>query len=262
MNPRSAFSPLSLLIALTLLAALAACGAEPATHKPEAPPAGQTVDVQVAPPSATVGATGTVAFAATVTGTQNTNVTWSLQPAGCGSLTGTGVFTAPGAAATCTVRATSDSDPTRSAAAVVTVTAPPPPPPPPTVAVTVSPASAALNGCGTQTFTATVTGTTNTAVTWAVQEGAAGGTITPQGVYTAPSGAGTYHAVATSVADGTKVATAQIVVTERVLSVTISPPNVTVTAGGTAQFTATVTTTCGAFQATKTITAPRTAAAN
>jgi hypothetical protein len=45
-----------------------------------------------------------------------------------------------------------------------------------------------------------------------VQEGAAGGSITSAGVYTAPAGAGTYHVVARSAADSTKVATATVTV--------------------------------------------------
>lgn len=87
--------------------------------------------------------------------------------------------------------------------------------PPPTqgVTVTVSPTSAALTTRGTRTFTATVTGNTNTAVTWSVQEGSAGGTITSAGAYTAPSAAGTYHVIATSKADTTKKATATVTVT-------------------------------------------------
>jgi hypothetical protein len=45
-----------------------------------------------------------------------------------------------------------------------------------------------------------------------VQEGAAGGTITAGGVYTAPSAAGTYHVIGTSAADPSKSATATVVV--------------------------------------------------
>jgi hypothetical protein len=72
---------------------------------------------------------------------------------------------------------------------------------------------------GTKTFTATVTGTTDTGVTWSVQE-AGGGTISSAGVYTAPATVGTYHAVAKSVADGTKTAVATVTVTAD----TTSPP--------------------------------------
>src|SRR5713101_5816396 len=80
----------------------------------------------------------------------------------------------------------------------------PPPPPPPPVSVTISPNPVTLPAGGSQTFIATVNGSANTAVTWSLQEGAAGGTITNMGVYTAPRAPGTYHVVATSVADNTK----------------------------------------------------------
>jgi hypothetical protein len=45
---------------------------------------------------------------------------------------------------------------------------------------------------------------------WALEEGAAGGTITSTGLYTAPSGVGTYHMTATSVADPSKSATSTV----------------------------------------------------
>ncbi|GMT97417.1 hypothetical protein KH5H1_15360 [Corallococcus caeni] len=82
-----------------------------------------------------------------------------------------------------------------------------------TVTVSVTPTSATLALGGVQTFTATVTGSTNTAVTWSVLEGSTGGTVTSSGTYTAPRTAGTYHVVATSSADATKKATADVVVT-------------------------------------------------
>jgi chitinase len=81
------------------------------------------------------------------------------------------------------------------------------------VAVSVTPAVATLSLGGVQTFTATVTGTSNTSVTWSVQEGATGGTVTSSGTYTAPRVAGTYHVVATSNADATKKAVADVIVT-------------------------------------------------
>ncbi len=210
------------------------------------------VAVTISPKTATVAAGGTRTFTAAVTGTSNTAVTWSVQEAsGCGSVTAAGVYTAPAAAATCHVVATSSADATKTDVATVTVTAPPPP-----VAVTINPPSAAINSCQGLTFAATVTGTTNTAVTWAVQEGAAGGTITAGGAYTAPSTAGTYHVVATSQADPTRTAVAAVTVTDRIVSVSVSPGSATVQAGGSQAFTATVTTTCGAFTATQVVTAP------
>lgn len=79
--------------------------------------------------------------------------------------------------------------------------------------VVVSPSTAALLAGGTQTFTATVSGVSSTAVNWTVTEGAAGGSITSAGVYTAPATAGTYHIVATNQADSAKTSTATVTVT-------------------------------------------------
>jgi hypothetical protein len=93
-----------------------------------------------------------------------------------------------------------------------TAVAPPPVAPAP-VAVAVSPASASVATSASQTFTCSVTGSTNTACNWAVSEGAAGGSISAAGVYTAPAAAGASHVVATSQADTTKTATAVVTVT-------------------------------------------------
>ena len=69
---------------------------------------------------------------------------------------------------------------------------------------------------------------------------AAGGTITAAGVFTAPQTPGTYHIVATSVADPTKTAIAAITVVQPV-SVTISPRVAGTLVGGSQPFVATVT---------------------
>jgi hypothetical protein len=156
----------------------------------------------------------------------------------------------------CTVVATSRADPSRRDSATVTVTAVPPP-----VVVTVAPPVAAANGCTTLAFTATVTGASDGSVTWAVQEGAAGGAITAAGVYTAPAAPGTYHVVATSRADATRSAVVPVTVTEKILQVAVTPQTIQLAAGGTAQLTATVTTTCGAFTSTKTVAVPAAPAA-
>lgn len=80
------------------------------------------------------------------------------------------------------------------------------------VVVSINPASATIKAGTTQNFTATVTGHSNTAVTWKV-EGANSGSITSNGVYTAPAAAGTYRVVATSVADTKRSASASVTVT-------------------------------------------------
>jgi len=89
---------------------------------------------------------------------------------------------------------------------------PPGPGPQPAVSVTVTPSSASVPAGARRTFTAVVTGGA-AGVTWTVQEGSPGGTVTAAGVYTAPSGAGgTYHVVATSVADPAHSASATVAV--------------------------------------------------
>lgn len=80
------------------------------------------------------------------------------------------------------------------------------------VRVIINPSSVTLPVGGVYSFTTSVTGTTNMEVTWSVQEGASGGSVTSGGVYTAPNIPGIYHVVATSQADPTKRAIATITV--------------------------------------------------
>ena len=193
--------------------------------------------VAVDPATATVPAGGSHTFAAAVTGTTTRTVTWTVQggPA-CGSVSAAGVYTAPNAGATCTVVATSAADATKSGTATVTVT------PAPVIAVSVTPANASLLAGGTVTFTATVTGTTagqSSAVVWSVPAGA--GTVNAStGVYVAPATAGAYVVTATSVADGSKKATATVTVTTSPVTIAISPSTATLDACLGRQFTATV----------------------
>jgi hypothetical protein len=81
--------------------------------------------------------------------------------------------------------------------------------PAPVSAITITPGYALLTPGGTIAFTATGPGTIG-GVTWSVVEGAAGGAINAAGLYTAPLTFGTWHVVATSVADPTVIATAVV----------------------------------------------------
>lgn len=88
-----------------------------------APP---SVSVAVNPAAATLGPSQTQAFTASVAGTGNQQVTWSLAPA-LGALTPNGQYTAPAAIAlaeTVNVTATSVADPSKSASARVQLTPP------------------------------------------------------------------------------------------------------------------------------------------
>ena len=82
--------------------------------------------------------------------------------------------------------------------------------PPASVSVTIVPSTATAPEGKSLSFVAVVKGTSDTTVSWSVQEGTAGGSITSAGVYTAPSTLGTYHVVATSVADESASASAVV----------------------------------------------------
>ncbi len=60
----------------------------------------------------------------------------------------------------------------------------------------VTPEAPETDSGATVQFSATLGGAPTTAVAWSVQEGAAGGSISAAGLYTAPAGAGTFHVVA------------------------------------------------------------------
>jgi len=186
------------------------------------------ISISISPASASILVNGRRQFTATVSGVSNTAVTWS---ASGGSVSSSGLYTAPSTPGTYTVTVTSASDNTTSASATVTVN------PVPVVAVTISPISAAILTSGKQQFTATVTGSSNTAVTWS----ATGGSVSSSGLYTAPATAGSFTVKATSVADTTKSAAATVTVTAPVVAIAISPTSASMATGGTQQFTATVT---------------------
>ena len=206
-----------------------------------------TISVQVAPATANIGTNQTQQFTATVSGTTNTAVTWqvsstSATAASIGTINSSGLYTAPATVPTggaVTVTATSQADATKTGTATVTVTAPT------AITVAVSPKTASVVTGLTQQFSATVTNSSNTSVTWQVNNvtggNATAGTISGTGLYTAPatvpSGAVTVTAV--SVADNTKSDTAAVTVVTAV-SVTMSPKTASVQAGFTKQFTTTV----------------------
>jgi hypothetical protein len=212
----------------------------------------QPISVAVNPKTATVAPSGQQTFTATVSNTTNQSVVWSVTCAttSCGSVNGSGVFTAPSSAPSpnsIAVTATSLADSTKSGSAMVTVGSSG------TVTVSISPSINVQVATGApQTFTATVTGSTNQTVTWSVSgtgcSGSACGTITTGGVYTAPStlpSPASVTVTATSQANTSSTASVSITLTQAGQSggvaVSISPQNAQVTAGTKQQMTATVT---------------------
>jgi len=144
-------------------------------------------------------------FSASISGTTDARVRWSIDELGGGTIDEGGKYQAPHASGTFHVRATSLADPRRSDFSVVAVRPP--------VEVSVEPRTATLEFGETLTFTASVTGTTNRSVSWSVLE-SEGGRITAEGVYTAPSVEGTFHIRATSDADPGRSGTASVVLVE------------------------------------------------
>jgi hypothetical protein len=186
------------------------------------------VSISVSPYTANIQTGGQQQFTASVLGTSNTGVAWK---ATAGTVTMSGLYTAPSTAGTYTVTATSAADSTKSASSTITVSQPA------QVSISVSPYTANIQTGGQQQFTASVLGTSNTGVAWKAN----GGTVTTSGLYTAPSTAGTYTVTATSVADSTKSASSTITVSQPAqVSISVSPGSASIQTGGQQQFTAAV----------------------
>jgi hypothetical protein len=155
------------------------------------------VQVTISPTSAAIGVNATQQFMATVTGNSNISVTWSVDGvtggnSTVGTISTSGLYTAPAVFGSHTVTATSVADNTKNASASVVV-----------VSMNVTPASATLAAQGTQQFTANVQGYGDNSVTWSVDGTVGGnssaGTISSSGFYTAPGSLGQHTITATSV---------------------------------------------------------------
>ncbi len=176
-----------------------------------------SISISISPASASVILGTTQQFSATVTGTSNTAVTWSVNGVQggnqtSGTMSNSGLYTAPvtmPSSSMVTITATSEADSSKSATASVTITA--------HVSIVVSPPVVTLAMNQTQQFTATVTGSSNTTATWSVN-GVTGGTsatgiISSSGLYTAPGAIPPGNSVsvtATSQADPSQSATAVV----------------------------------------------------
>jgi hypothetical protein len=190
------------LLAVTLLVLLAGCDGGSASRAPTPDP--DPVTVTLSESSVTLPPGGLWGFFADVTGSENTEVTWSVQEPDGGTITDGGLYTAPLATGTFHVVATSQADPEVAAVATVTVVAP---------ALAVHPQGGHLRTGSRRHFFADSEFGVVTAVAWSVEE-VGGGTITSDGLYTAPDAVGTYHIVATSTVDAQRQATTMIEVVD------------------------------------------------
>jgi hypothetical protein len=200
-----------------------------------------TASISISPSTSSLQPGQKQQFIAAVTGSSSAAITWTDSG---GTINSQGLYTAPAAAGTYIV--TANAAPSRRGrrsagvmpgSAVVTVTASAPPPVTSNIQVSVSPTAASLQTGGQQQFSASVSGTSNTAVTWS----ASNGSIAANGMYTAPTNAGTYTITAISNSDLTKSGSALAVVTApQLVSVSISPGSASIDEANQVQFTATV----------------------
>lgn len=239
--PAAAPSPAIITVTATYLFDLSQSGTATVTMGTQA-----AVGITVSPSQTTVDLGAHQSFTAAVTGTGNTAVTWTLSGvtctgSDCGSITSGGLYTAPTVLpnpAIVYVKATSNADTSKSATATVNLVA--------QINVSVTPGSAQVHAGGTQQFTSHVTGTAVTGVSWSVSgsgcSGAACGTITSSGFYTAPVTApnpATVTVKATSQADSSAAGTA-IVTLVTPIGISITPTAVVVIAGEQIKFHDTV----------------------
>jgi len=215
----------AVLLALTLSLA---CGGGNKNVTP--PPV--TISIAVAPTTANVIAGATQQFTATVTGSTNTAVTWTVS--GPGSMSSSGLYTAPASLTTpasVTVKATAQADTTKSKSATVTI---------PAVSAMISPLTPSVILGAAQPFTASVSNATDTSVAWSISMGA--GAVDASGLYAAPSTLSTPSSAtvtATPNADPSKAVSTSLTIPG--VGVTISPASATLNAGTAEQFTASTT---------------------
>ena len=249
-----------------ILAVATFCGCGGGAATSPAPPA--SVSVALTPNAATVPASQTTKFIATVSNDpSNHGTSWTLSGAGCtgaacGSLSGTTAasgsavtYTAPPAVPNppmVTLTATAVDDSTKSAKATITLTTSSSS----AISVVVAPTMASVAVGATQAFAATLQNDTqNKGVNWTLSgtscTGPGCGVVSPTSstsggsvTYTAPSAipTGTVTLTATSVADSSKSASAMITITPPPPVVSVTPGTANISTGGVTQtLTANVT---------------------
>ena len=241
-------SPLALLLT-SFAVCLSLCNSAEAAGNSNGKHYGRngTVRVFISPSSSNLQVGQLLQFSASVSGTSNTGLNWLVNgTVGGSSATGTistqGMYTAPTVVPPGPITITAQSVAVSSAVANASISIIPAP----IVGVSVSPTSANVQVGHSQQFGASVSGTSNTAVSWAVNGTLGGnsgvGTITSTGVYTAPSSvpAGQVTVTAQSAAQNSASATATVSVMPATVSVSITPTNVSVQTGQSQQFGATV----------------------
>lgn len=232
------------------------CSGQVSSGPPQPPPS--NITVRLAPALVAMLLGEPLTFTATVSNSTSTAVSWSVDGIAGGNATvgtiGTnGVYTSPAdlpVSGSVTVQATSAADPSKSGAAIVTITS--------SFTLSVSGPSS-INAGASASYAANLVPAANSnpdpVISWAVSgsgcAGAACGTISPNGFYTAPLlplASATVQITATPLADPSKAASVSVTIIS-IVGVSVSPTAATVALGSTQGFQAVVT---GAQDATVT----------
>src|SRR5256885_2854439 len=218
------------------------CGGGGAVTGPPPPPPPPSIMVRVTPQSSPVLLGTTRLFAADVTTTSNTTVTWSVNGvaggnSAVGAISATGLYAAPAdlpSNATVTIAAASVADQTKSGSAQVTVTS--------DIAVSITPGGANVELGSVQKLQSSVTsssGHPDTTILWSLGGAAcpsACGTVDTNGNYTAPQILPSTPSVmvrAQSVADPSKFAVAALKITSSFALQLSGPTSIATTASAT-----------------------------
>ncbi|HEY2458463.1 MAG TPA: hypothetical protein VGI13_14260 [Candidatus Acidoferrum sp.] len=235
------------LVLLTTGAWTLGCGGGGAGSVALPAPTPPSIQITIAPNSSTVLLGETVAFAATVSNSTNTAVSWSVNgiPGGSaqvGSISADGVFTAPEdlpQGGTVQVTATSNADSSKFASASINVSS--------DISVSLAPGNSSVELGGIQSFHASIasSGRPDPTIQWSLSGGACPnscGSIDSSGNYTAPQilpNPPFLTATATSAADPTKHVSVSLTVTSNFSLQLAGPTNLR--PGITTVFVATMT---------------------
>ena len=191
----------------SLLLCLTACGggSQPPSTSSSATSSISSVSPACAPSTIAAGATSQCSATVMGSGDYSSAVTWSSSG---GTISSSGVLTAPASAGSVTVTATSTQDTTRSGTAAVAVQAPTSGSAITSVSVACNPATVNINATSQCNATVKGSGNFSSAVTWSTSLGSVNAT----GLFSAPAAAGAATITATSVQDASKSGTATITV--------------------------------------------------
>ena len=195
------------------------------------------VTISLTPSSASLLPSNSRTFTATVGGTSNSAVTWSINPP-LGTISSAGLYTAPSTILTpqtVTLTARSVADPAKSASVTISLN--------PSMTVSLTPSTTSLTASQSQRFAVAVTGTTDTRITWTVNPPT--GTFSTSdniAVYTAPStitAGQNVEVSAISMTDSSKFSKSVITLIPTIL-MSLTPTSVELQEAQSQQFTAAV----------------------